>query len=338
MISNHLIATLFNTLISIIDVLVIILPALLSVAFMTIIERKQLAAHQRRVGPNYVGYFGVLQPFSDALKLILKETIVPSQSNKVLFYLSPVSTLIFSLLGWGIIPFGQGLAISDFSLGVLYTLALSSLGVYGILFSGWSANSKYAFLGSLRSTASMISYELILSSAVLIIILLTGSFNFTTIIEQQQAIWFIVPLLPIFIIYFIAILAETSRTPFDLQEAESELVAGFFTEHSSVPFVFFFLAEYSSIVLFSCITAIFFLGGYNMPELFVNDSFINLQSIILGLKTCIFCFMFVWFRATLPRMRYDALIELCWLNLLPIAVAFIILVPSILVAFDIAPY
>nr|YP_009690432.1 NADH dehydrogenase subunit 1 [Schizopora paradoxa]QEG57212.1 NADH dehydrogenase subunit 1 [Schizopora paradoxa] len=338
MISNHFIATLFNTLIGLIDVLVILLPALLSVAFMTIIERKQLAAHQRRVGPNYVGYFGVLQPFSDALKLILKETIVPSQSNKVLFYLSPVSTLIFSLLGWGIIPFGQGLAISDFSLGVLYTLALSSLGVYGILFSGWSANSKYAFLGSLRSTASMISYELILSSAVLIIILLTGSFNFTTIIEQQQAVWFIVPLLPIFIIYFIAILAETSRTPFDLQEAESELVAGFFTEHSSVPFVFFFLAEYSSIVLFSCITAIFFLGGYNMPELFVNNTFINLQSIILGLKTCIFCFMFVWFRATLPRMRYDALIELCWLNLLPIAVAFIILVPSILVAFDIAPY
>jgi len=338
MMSNHLITTLLNTLISLIDVLVVLLPALLSVAFMTIIERKQLAAHQRRVGPNYVGYFGVLQPFSDALKLILKETIVPSQSNKVLFYLSPVSTLIFSLLGWGIIPFGQGLAISDFSLGVLYTLALSSLGVYGILFSGWSANSKYAFLGSLRSTASMISYELILSSAVLIIILLTGSFNFTTIIEQQQAIWFIIPLLPIFIIYFIAILAETSRTPFDLQEAESELVAGFFTEHSSVPFVFFFLAEYSSIVLFSCITAIFFLGGYNMPELFVNDSFINLQSIILGLKTCIFCFMFVWFRATLPRMRYDALIELCWLNLLPIAVAFIILVPSILVAFDIAPY
>ena len=293
MISSHFISTLINTLIGLIDVLVILLPALLSVAFMTIIERKQLAAHQRRVGPNYVGYFGVLQPFSDALKLILKETIVPSQSNKVLFYLSPVSTLIFSLLGWGIIPFGQGLAISDFSLGVLYTLALSSLGVYGILFSGWSANSKYAFLGSLRSTASMISYELILSSAVLIIILLTGSFNFTTIIEQQQAVWFIVPLLPIFIIYFIAILAETSRTPFDLQEAESELVAGFFTEHSSVPFVFFFLAEYASIILFSCITSILFLGGYHMPELFLNNSVINLQSIILGLKTCIFCFMFV---------------------------------------------
>jgi NADH-ubiquinone oxidoreductase chain 1 len=338
MINNNLILTILNLLINLIDVLCILLPVLLSVAFMTIIERKQLAAHQRRVGPNTVGYYGILQPFSDALKLILKETIIPSQSNKILFYLAPVSTLVFSLLGWGIIPFGQGLALSDFSLGILYTLALSSLGIYGILFAGWSANSKYAFLGSLRSTAAMISYELILSSAILIIILLTGSFNLTTIIEHQQSIWFIIPLLPVFIFYFISILAETSRTPFDLQEAESELVAGFFTEHSSVPFVFFFLGEYSSIVLFSCITAILFLGGYNMPELFVNDTFFNFQSIILGIKTCIFCFMFVWFRATLPRLRYDQLIELCWLNLLPVAVAFIIFVPSILIAFDIAPY
>jgi NADH-ubiquinone oxidoreductase chain 1 len=210
---------------------------------------------------NTVGYYGVLQPFSDALKLILKETVVPSQSNKVLFYLAPVSSLIFSLLGWGIIPFGSGLALSDFSLGILYTLALSSLGVYGVLFAGWSANSKYAFLGSLRSTAAMVSYELILSSAVLIVIMMTGSFNFTAIVEFQQTIWLIIPLLPVFVFYFISILAETSRTPFDLQEAESELVAGFFTEHSSIIFVFFFLAEYSSIVLFSTITAIFFLGG-----------------------------------------------------------------------------
>jgi len=338
MITNNFMLTIISLLVNLIDVLCVILPVLLSVAFMTIIERKQLAAHQRRVGPNIVGYYGILQPFADALKLILKETVIPSQSNKIIFYLAPVLTLIFSLLGWGIIPFGQGLALSDFSLGILYTFALSSLGVYGILLAGWSANSKYAFLGSLRSTAAMISYELILSSAILIIILLTGSLNFTTIIESQQAIWFIIPLLPVFIFYFIAILAETSRTPFDLQEAESELVAGFFTEHSSVPFVFFFLGEYSSIVLFSCLTAILFFGGYNMPELFINDSFINLQAIILGLKTCIFCFFFVWFRATLPRLRYDQLINLCWLNLLPVAVAFIILIPSILIAFDISPY
>ena len=336
--TNILILTMLNILINLLDVLLVILPILLSVAFMTIIERKQLAAHQRRVGPNTTGYYGVLQPFSDALKLVVKETVIPSQANKILFYLAPISSLIFSLLGWGIIPFGQGLTLSDFSLGILYTVALSSLGIYGVLFAGWSANSTYAFLGSLRSTAAMISYELILSSAILIIIILTGSFNFTNIIENQQAIWYIIPLFPVFIFYFISILAETSRTPFDLQEAESELVAGFFTEHSSVPFVFFFLAEYCSIVLFSCITSILFLGGFHMPELFINDSFINLQSIILGLKTCIFCFMFVWVRATLPRMRYDALIELCWLNLLPVCVAFIILVPSVLIAFNISPY
>jgi len=320
------------------DVLVVLLPMLFAVAFMTVIERKQLAAHQRRCGPNTVGWYGTLQPFADALKLILKETVVPSQANKVLFYLAPVSTLVFSLLGWGIIPFGPGLAITDFSMGILYTVALSSLGVYGILFSGWSSNSKYSLLGSLRSSAAMISYELILSAAILIIILLTGTFNFTMIIESQQAIWFIVPLLPVFIFYFISVLAETSRTPFDLQEAESELVSGFMTEYSAVPFVFFFLGEYSSIVLFSCISSILFLGGYNMPELFVNNTVLNIQSIVLGLKTCLFCFLFVLFRATLPRLRYDQLIDLCWLNLLPVAVAFIILVPSILVAFDIAPY
>jgi NADH-ubiquinone oxidoreductase chain 1 len=305
---------------------------------MTIIERKTLAASQRRVGPNVVGYWGLLNPFADALKLILKETIIPSQANKVLFFLAPISTLVFSLLGWAIIPFGSGLTISDFAMGILYTVALSSLGVYGILFSGWSSNSKYSLLGSLRSSAAMISYELILSAAILIIILLTGTLNFTLIIENQQSIWFIIPLLPIFIFYFISILAETSRTPFDLQEAESELVSGFMTEHSAVPFVFFFLGEYCSIVLFSCITSILFLGGYNFVELFINNSVLNIQSIILGLKTCLFCFLFVLFRATLPRLRWDQLMDLCWLNILPIAVAFIILVPSILISFEIAPY
>src|SRR6266705_3878550 len=293
MITQNLMSTLIGVILNLIDILCVILPVLLAVGFMTIIERKQLAAHQRRVGPNTVGYYCILQPFADALKLILKETIVPSQSNKIVFYLAPVSTLVFSLLGWAVIPFGQGIVLSDLSLGILYTLSLSSLGVYGVLLAGWSANSKYAFLGSLRSTAAMISYELILSSAILIIILLTGTLNYTTIIEIQQSVWFIIPLFPVFIFYFISILAETSRTPFDLQEAESELVAGFFTEHSSVPFVFFFLAEYASIFLFSCITSILFLGGYHMPELFINDSVINLQSFILGLKTCLFCFMFV---------------------------------------------
>ena len=326
-----------NTLYNLLEVLIVIVPVLLAVAFMTIIERKQLAAMQRRVGPNTVGYYGLLQPFSDALKLILKETVIPAQSNKVLFYLAPIFTLIFSLLGWGVIPFGQGLAISDFSLGILYTLALSSLGIYGILFAGWSANSKYAFLGSLRSTASMISYELVLSTAVIIVIILTGSFNITNIIENQQSIWYIVPLMPVFIFFFISILAETSRTPFDLQEAESELVAGFFTEHSSIIFVFFFLAEYTSIVLMSSLTAILFFGGYNFIEMFENNSIFNIQSIILGVKTCLFCFLFVWFRATLPRLRYDQLMLFCWTGMLPIAIAFTIFIPSVLIGFDFLP-
>jgi NADH-ubiquinone oxidoreductase chain 1 len=312
----------------------VIVPALLAVAFMTIIERKALAAMQRRVGPNTVGYYGVLQPFADALKLIVKETVIPAQANKVLFYLAPVIAILVSLLGWAIIPFGQGLALSDFSMGVIYTLTLSSFGIYGVLFAGWSANSKYAFLGGLRSTAAMISYELILSSAIIVIIILSGSFNYTKIIDAQQAIWFIVPLFPVFILFFIAILAETSRTPFDLQEAESELVAGFFTEHSSIIFVLFFLAEYSSIVLFSSITSILFFGGYNLPEIFINDTYLNIQSIVLGIKTCVFCFLFVWFRATFPRVRFDQIIVFCWTGLLPVVMAFIILVPCILVAFD----
>ncbi|RYE27656.1 MAG: NADH-quinone oxidoreductase subunit H [Sphingobacteriaceae bacterium] len=263
---------------------------------------------------------------------------MPAQATKSLFFLAPVITLIFSLLGWGVIPFGAGLTLSDFSLGILYTLAISSIGVYGVLFRGWSANSKYAFLGSLRSTAQMISYELILSSAILTVILLTGSFNIISIIESQEAVWFVVPLLPMFIIFFISALAETNRTPFDLPEAESELVAGFFTEHSGMIFVFFFLGEYCSIVLMSTLTAILFFGGYNITELFINDTFVNLQSIVLGLKTCMFCFLFVWFRATLPRLRYDQLMVFCWTGMLPLAIGLVVLVPSILVAFDVTPY
>lgn len=219
MIKNNLIVDLINLLLNLIDVISIIIPILLAVAFMTIIERKQLAAMQRRVGPTVTGYYGILQPFSDALKLILKESVIPAQANKVVFILAPVSTLLFSLLGWGIIPLGQGLVLFDFSLGILFTLALSSLGVYGVLLAGWSASSKYAFLGSIRSTAAMISYEIILSSAIIIIIFVTGSFNYSTIMEIQQSIWLIIPLFPVFIFYFISILAETSRTPFDLQEA-----------------------------------------------------------------------------------------------------------------------
>ena len=329
-----------SVLYSLLEVVIVLVPILLSVAFMTIIERKVLASMQRRVGPNTVGYYGVLQPFADALKLVVKETVVPQHATRSLFFLAPVISLVFSLLGWAVIPFGSGLALSDFSLGILYSLAISSIGVYGVLFAGWSANSKYAFLGSLRSTAQMISYELIYSAAVLAVILLCGTFNITEIIEAQQSVWYIVPLLPIFILFFVSALAETNRTPFDLPEAESELVAGFMTEHSGMIFVFFFLAEYGSIVLMSTFTAILFLGGYNMsPQvLFAENSFINLQSIALAVKAVLIMFLFVWIRATLPRMRYDGLMTFCWTGMLPVAIALLILVPSLLIAFDISPY
>lgn len=326
-----MLTTIFNLL----SVLIVLVPILLAVAFMTIIERKVMGSMQRRVGPNKVGIYGILQPFADALKLVVKETVVPAHATVSLFYLAPIITLIFRLLGWAVIPFGAGLVISDFPLGILYSLAISSIGIYGVLFAGWSANSKYAFLGSLRSTAQMISYELVLSSAILTVILLRGSFNLTRIIERQQRVWYVLPLLPVFVIYLISILRETNRTPFDLPEAESELVAGFFTEHSGMIFVFFFLGEYCSIVLMSCLSRILFLGGYNVPELFVNNTFINLQRIILGLKTCLFMFFFVWTRATLPRLRYDQLMTFMWCNLLPMAIALVAIVPSILIAFDV---
>jgi len=251
-----------QSLIAIVEVILVIVPALLTVAFVTIAERKTMASMQRRLGPNIVGYYGLLQAFADALKLLLKEYVGPTQANLILFFLGPIITLIFSLLGYAVIPYGPGLTIADLNLGILYMLAVSSLSTYGILLAGWSANSKYAFLGSLRSTAQLISYELILSSAILVVILLTGNLNLTINVEAQKVVFFVLPLLPIFIIFFIGCIAETNRAPFDLAEAESELVSGFMTEHSAVIFVFFFLAEYASIVLICIFTSILFLGGY----------------------------------------------------------------------------
>jgi NADH-ubiquinone oxidoreductase chain 1 len=256
-----------NSIISILEVIVLIVPVLLTVAFVTIAERKTMASMQRRLGPNLVGYYGLLQPFADALKLLIKEFISPTQANLILFFLGPIITLIFALYGYAMIPYGPGIAMYDFNLGILYMLAVSSLATYGILLAGWSANSKYAFLGSLRSTAQLISYELILSSAILLIVLLSGSFNLTVIIESQKPIWFLIPLFPIFGIFFIAAVAETNRAPFDLAEAESELVSGFMTEHAAVIFVFFFLAEYASIILICILISVIFLGGYELFNL-----------------------------------------------------------------------
>ena len=351
------------TFISIIEVILVIVPILLTVAFVTIAERKTMASMQRRIGPNIVGYYGLLQAFADALKLILKEYVSPTQANLILFFLGPIITLIFSLLGYAVIPYGPGLAITDFNIGILYMLAVSSLSTYGILLAGWSANSKYAFLGSLRSTAQLISYELILSSAIIIVILLTGSLSLTVNIESQRAIWFLIPLFPIFIIFFLGSVAETNRAPFDLAEAESELVSGFMTEHAAVIFVFFFLAEYASIILICILTSILYLGGYLMDLKFLvyilqyidfyfyiditsnnNNNFLFnpltegiLYGLILGIKTCIMVFVFIWVRASFPRIRFDQLMSYCWIILLPLVIAFIILIPCIIYSCDILP-
>ncbi len=349
------------TLISIIEVILVTVPVLLTVAYVTVAERKTMASMQRRLGPNIVGYYGLLQAFADALKLLLKEYVSPTQANLVLFFLGPIITLIFSLLGYLVIPFAPGLALNDFNLGILYMLAVSSLSTYGILLAGWSANSKYAFLGSLRSTAQLISYELILSSAILLVIMLTGSLNLAVIVESQRAIWCIIPLFPIFIVFFIGSIAETNRAPFDLAEAESELVSGFMTEHAAVIFVFFFLAEYASIVLICILTSILFLGGYlynymslfnliqyvdfeyyinniNNESLFSNPMIEGLfYSLSLGIKSCAMIFVFIWARASFPRIRFDQLMSFCWTVLLPIVVAFIVLIPCILYSFEIIP-
>ena len=352
------------TLISIIEVLLVTVPVLFTVAYVTVAERKTMASMQRRLGPNIVGYYGLLQAFADALKLLLKEYVSPTQANLILFFLGPIITLIFSLLGYAVIPFGPGLAISDYNLGILYMLAVSSLATYGILLAGWSANSKYAFLGSLRSTAQLISYELILSSAILLVIMLTGSLNLTVNIEAQRAIWFVIPLFPVFIIFFIGSVAETNRAPFDLAEAESELVSGFMTEHAAVVFVFFFLAEYASIVLICILTTILFLGGYlydylpififtltqyfnfdiyldylGNKEILFSDPIIEglIYGLSLGLKSCLMVFVFIWIRASFPRIRFDQLMSFCWTVLLPIVIAFIVLVPCVLYSFEIIP-
>jgi len=300
------------SIISILEGLLLIVPALLTVAFVTIAERKTMASMQRRLGPNAVGYYGLLQAFADALKLLLKEYVAPTQANIILFFIGPMVTLIFALLGYLVVPYGSGIFISDYSLGMLYMLAVSSLATYGILLAGWAANSKYAFLGSLRSTAQLISYELILSSVILLVILLTGNLNMITIVESQRVVDFLLPLFPLFIIFFVGSIAETNRAPFDLAEAESELVSGFMTEHSASIFVFFFLAEYASIVLICMLNSILFLGGYlciipvnliidvlntvfGVDSSILKEIFVNISSspLNLAVKTAFLVFTFI---------------------------------------------
>jgi NADH-quinone oxidoreductase subunit H len=323
----------FFIFITLIKILIFVLPLLISVAYFTLAERKILGAVQRRRGPNVVGVFGLLQPLADGFKLFVKEIILPSSSNKLIFICSPIIWFIISLIGWAVIPYGKYSFISELNIGVIYLFAVSSLGVYGIIMSGWSSNSKYAFLGALRSTAQMVSYEVSLGFIILVIVLCSGSFNFNTIVEAQKNIWFAIPFFPLAIIFFISGLAETNRHPFDLPEAEAELVSGYNVEYSSMTFALFSLGEYANMLLMSSLNVILFWGGWLGPlSYFLPTSF------WFAVKICFFVILFVWMRAALPRYRYDQLMNLGWKVFLPISLTYLILVFCIFICFNIQPY
>lgn len=292
----------FLTLINIVKILFIIVPLLISVAYFTLAERKIMGSIQRRKGPNVIGWFGLLTPLADGLKLFSKETILPSNSDLIVFVIAPMTTFLLSLIGWAVIPFGEGIVGSDIQIGVLYLFGISSLGVYGIITSGWSSNSKYAFLGALRSAAQMVSYEVSIGFIIICVVLCVGSFNLTEIVIAQKNIWFCIPLFPVFIMFFISALAETNRHPFDLPEAEAELVSGYNVEYSAMGFALFFLGEYANMLLMSCLTTILFFGGW-LPLFDIFPFNIIPSFIWFGLKICFFVILFIWFRAILPRYR-----------------------------------
>lgn len=325
-------------LISTISFLLFILPILLSIAFFTLAERKMMGTVQRRKGPNTVG-FGFLQPISDGIKLLIKEATVPTTSNFFIFLIAPLLTIILSLFTWVIIPFNHAFIIADINLSILFYLGVSSLAVYGLIFAGWSSNSKFAFLGSLRAVAQMVSYEISLGLVILPIVVLTGSLNFYDIIYFQiNSIWFIIPLWPSFLAFSIILLAETNRSPFDLPEAEAELVAGYNTEYGSVFFALFFLGEYNNIILGAAVQSILFLGGFDIPFGFlITDNLLLisiLESFSFSLKIVILCFFFILIRALFPRYRYDHLMQVGWKVLLPLALAFYILIVSFIIVFQ----
>ena len=318
------------------QIMAVIAPVLISVAFLVYAERKILALIQLRKGPNVVGPFGLLQSFADALKLITKENILPSGSNKIVFLLAPIITMVLSLAAWAVIPFAPGWVISDINVGIMYLFAISSLGVYGIIMAGWASNSKYPFLGALRSAAQMVSYEVSIGFVIITVLLCVGSLNLTKIVEAQQTVWFAIPLLPMFIIFFISALAETNRLPFDLPEDESTLVAGFFTEYSSASFVLFFLAEYASMILMSAMTVILFLGGW-LPLFDIYPLNIIPGVIWFTVKIMFVLFLFIWVRGTFPRYRYDQLMRLGWKVFLPLSLFWVVITAGFLVTFDIVP-
>ena len=314
----------------------IIAPLLLSVAYLTYAERKVIAAMQLRKGPNVVGPFGLLQPVADGIKLLFKETILPAGANKVIFLLAPMLVFVLGLVGWAVIPFDEGWVLADINVGILYLFAISSLGVYGVLMAGWASNSKYPFLGALRSAAQMVSYEVSMGFVIITVLICAGSLNLTKIVLAQKDLWFFIPLFPMFVVFFISTLAETNRSPFDLAEGESEIVAGFFLEYSSMSFVLFFLGEYATMILMSAMTTILFLGGW-LPIIDMAP-FNWIPGIVwFAGKVALVLFCFLWVRATFPRYRYDQLMRLGWKVFLPLSMFWVVLTAGVVVAFDLVP-
>ncbi|MBM3587256.1 MAG: NADH-quinone oxidoreductase subunit NuoH [Alphaproteobacteria bacterium] len=327
--SDFLASTIGVLALTVAKALALLVPLLMMVAFLTLAERKVLAAMQMRRGPNVVGPFGLLQPFADALKMLLKETIVPTGANKLLFLFAPMLTFMLAMLAWAVIPLNDGWAIADINVGILYLFAISSLGVYGIIIAGWASNSKYAFLGALRSAAQMVSYEVSMGFVIVTVLLCVGSPNLNAIVKAQESLWFFIPLFPMFVIFFISTLAETNRAPFDLPEGESELVAGFFVEYSSMSFALFFLGEYANMILMASLTTILFLGGWYPPLAIGPFTWIP-GPIWFVLKVCFLLFVFIWVRATFPRYRYDQLMRLGWKVFLPFSLIWLVITAAVL--------
>jgi NADH-quinone oxidoreductase subunit H len=318
------------------EVLAVVVPLLLAIAYFTYAERKVLAYSQLRKGPNVVGPMGLFQPIADGLKLLMKETVIPSGANRIVFVAAPMVTFTLALAAWAVIPFGAGLVIANINAGILYLFAISSLSVYGIIMAGWASNSRYAFLGALRSAAQMVSYEVSIGFVLVTVLLCAGSLNLSDIVMAQRHVWFVIPLLPMAVVFFISGLAETNRAPFDLPEGESELVAGYFVEYSAMTFALFFLGEYGNMIMVSAMTAILFLGGWLAP--FGVAPFTWVPGIIwFLLKTALMMFVILWVRATFPRFRYDQLMRLGWKVFLPFSLFWLVLTAGVLTAFGWVP-
>ena len=313
------------------EVLAVVVPLLLAVAYLTYFERKVLAFAQLRKGPNVVGPFGLLQPFADGLKLLLKETLIPSGANRLVFIVAPVVTFTLSLVAWAVIPFDAHLVIANINVGILYLFAISSLGVYGIILAGWASNSRYAFLGAMRSAAQMVSYEVAIGFVMVSVLLCVGSLNLSDVVEAQRTVWFVVPLLPMAVIFFISGLAETNRAPFDIVEGETELVAGYFVEYSAMAFALFYLGEYANMILVSAMTSVMFLGGWLAPFGVPPFTWVPGWIWFFG-KIAFLLFVFLWVRATFPRFRYDQLMRLGWKVFLPFSLFWLVLTGGVLVA------